>query len=110
MHLVKIGCDALFNANVRSEPVTFQGWTFVVWGHFGNIDKGDASLVVLEDCGVDKACGNGLNVELGTNFQEQSAHGEKLPHGHAKHHTLCRCRTKSDFLLQFALPDDGTVE
>ena len=91
-------------ANVRSEPVIFQGQIFVAWGHLGNIDKGDAGLVVFENCGADKAGGNGRNVELGTNFEEQSSHGDKLSHGHAKRHILCRCGTKSDFQLQFALP------
>ena len=88
----------------------FQGQIFVAWGHLGNIDKGDAGLVVFENCGADKAGGNGRNVELGTNFEEQSSHGNELSHGHAKRHILCRCRAKSDFNLEFTAPDDGAVE
>ena len=50
-----LGYNSLFLSDVGSEEMVLQGQVLVPWGHFGNIDQGEAALVVLKDGGADKA-------------------------------------------------------
>ena len=50
-----LGNDALVLANLTSEEVVLQGQILVARGHLGDIDQGEASLVVLKDRGSDQA-------------------------------------------------------
>ena len=48
-----LGLDPFLLADVRPEEVVLEGQVLVAWGHLGDIDQGQAALVVLEDGGPD---------------------------------------------------------
>ena len=59
-----LGNDALVLANLTSEEVVLQGQILVARGHLGNIDERKASLVVLKDCGPNRALLDKIELQL----------------------------------------------
>ncbi len=62
--------NAFVLPNLASEEVVLQSQILVVWGHLGDIDQRQASLVVLKDGGADRALLNKVKPELGANLIE----------------------------------------
>ena len=63
-----LGHNTIGFSNLGSEEVVFEGEVLVLGGHLGDIDQGEASLVVLKDSGADQACGQQLQVQLGAHL------------------------------------------
>jgi hypothetical protein len=104
-----LGFNALFLANVGAEEVVLEGQVLVAWGHLGDIDQRQATLIVLKHSRSNQTVLDECKVQLGSNLLEQGPHGEQLPHGHAEGHVLSSSGGQADLILQLGGPQDGAA-
>ncbi len=104
-----LGNNSLRLADLSTEEMVLKGEVFVACGHLGNIDQRQTTLVVFKYSGADQAVGNEFHVQLGSEFLEQGAHGEQLPHGHTESNILRSSAAESNFSLEFAGPNNGAA-